>query len=108
MGALAGFGSDSVTIVREGTWMDPDPNAVVPTFRRVNVRDPGYSERWSEGISIFHNPHALKPLDPSLFPGAAHHWLAEDNRLYSEMPDDFPMASFTHLLVPMEDGNPQP
>src|SRR5690606_38176246 len=69
MGALAGFGSDNVTIIREGTWMDPDPNAVAPKYRRLNVRDPGYAERWSEGISIFHNPKALKPLAPELFPG---------------------------------------
>lgn len=85
-----------------------DPNAVAPKYRRLNVRDPGYAERWSEGISIFHNPKALKPLDPDLFPGAAHHWLTEDNKLYSEMPDDFPLASFTHLIVPMGADGPNP
>lgn len=99
MGALAGFGSDKVQLVREGTWMDPDPNVTAPQYRRQNVRDLGYAESWAEGISIFHNPNALKPLDPELFPGAAHHWLAEDGTLYTEMPDDFPLASFTHLLV---------
>lgn len=45
MGALAGFGSDQVQVVREGTWVDPDPNAVDPRYRRFNVRDPGYAER---------------------------------------------------------------
>lgn len=99
MGALAGFGSDSVQIVREGAWMDPDPNATAPRYLKQNVRGPGYAESWAEGISIFHNPNALKPLDPKLLPGVAHHWLAADGNLHSAIPEDFPLASLTHLLV---------
>lgn len=62
MGALAGFGSDLVQIVRMGMWMNPDPNAAEPLLLSQNVRDPRYRESWAEGISIFHNPRALKPL----------------------------------------------
>ncbi len=100
MGALAGFGSGDVQVVREGMWTNPDPNAAVPIYKRLNVRDETYRECWAEGISIFHNPNCLKQLDPRLFPGVAHHWLAQDNKLYSEMPGDFPLSSFTNLLVP--------
>ncbi|MCP1240299.1 hypothetical protein NKW44_11425 [Acetobacter lovaniensis] len=101
MGALAGFGSDKVQLVRDGTWLNSNPNPTLQ-HRKQNVRGLGYAENWAEGISIFHNPNALKPLDPKLFPSAAHHWLAEDGTLYTELPNNFPLASFTHLLVQME------
>ncbi|ANM08330.1 hypothetical protein AMC78_PD00824 (plasmid) [Rhizobium phaseoli] len=100
MGALAGFGSDLVQILRIGNWMNPDPNATEPLRLRQNVRDNRYREHWAEGISIYHNPKALKPLDPRLFPGVAHHWLQKDGRLTSRIPPHFPLASVTQLLVP--------
>lgn len=100
MGLISGFGSDRLEIIREGLWVNPDPNATEPLRARQRVRDPRYRETWSEGISIFHNPKAVKPLDPRLLPGAAHHWLEDDGTLHSQVPRGFPLASITQLLVP--------
>jgi hypothetical protein len=102
MGQLAGLGSPRLEILRFGSWMNPDPDATEPLRRKERVRDSGYSESWSEGISIFHNPNALKPLDPALVPGAAHHWLAKDGTIHSVMPAGFPLSSQTILLVPQD------
>lgn len=106
MGALAGFGSNLVQILRIGTWMNPDPNATEPLLLRQNIRDRRYREHWAEGISIYHNPNALKPLDPRLFPGVAHHWLEKDGSLTSKIPPSFPLASVTQLLVPEPEEAP--
>jgi len=99
MGVLAGFGSKRVVLVRTGTAYDPNPDSVVPqTFHQV-VNAPGYSETWVEGLDVFHNPNAKRPLDPELLPEAAHHRLHSDGRLGSVTPDWHPLGSITHVLV---------
>jgi len=39
---------------------------------RAMVDPLGYTETWSEGIYLFHNPRATYPLVPQLFPDASH------------------------------------
>jgi hypothetical protein len=98
MGYLAGFGSRRLVIRREGTYHDSDPRAAEPRQFRANVGEPGYSETWDEGVSIFHNPRALHPLDPDLFPGVAHHFL-RNGRMEHALPDFHPYASVTTVFV---------
>ncbi len=102
MGVLGGFGSNRVLLVREGTCVDHDSNAAAPkVFRRiVNAQD--YIEFWTEGLDVFHNPKAQIPLDPSLTPGAAHHFLQEDGNVVSHTPDWHPLGSFTKHYVPVD------
>jgi hypothetical protein len=100
MGVLAGFGSDRVKLFRVGYAVDHDPNASAPVEFRHDVRDPGYSESWSEGIDIWHNPHALHPLDPRSFPGVAHHRLLPDGQVVSVTPRWHPLGSTTLHMLP--------
>ena len=43
--------------------------------------DENYHETWSEGLDIFHNPHALHLPDPRHFPTAMHHSLLPDGQV---------------------------
>lgn len=95
MGKLAGFGSKRVDIVRVGMRVNHDPNAAAPIAFQINVEDPDFSESWSEGIDIWHNPHAKHPLDPDLLPGVAHHFLRDDGSVESWTPEWHPLASYT-------------
>jgi len=99
MGILASFGSSRVVLVRQGFAVDHDPNAVEPHAFRHVVNEPGYSETWTEGLDVFHNPRAKHPIEPLMLPGAAHHRLLPDGQMESLTPDWHPLGSFTHILV---------
>ncbi len=97
MGKLAGFGDPTVKMLRVGKRYDHDKNKLEPADFALEIDPKSYSETWSEGVSIFHNPNAKAPLDIDLFPEVAHHYFRE-GRLVSYLPDFFPMASITHIL----------
>ena len=98
MGILAGLGDPDLLVMREGLCVNHDPNATeaIPFHHIVN--DPNYSEDWCEGLDVFHNPNALYPLNPSLLPGAAHHYLRENGQRESRTPDWHPLTSVTRML----------
>jgi hypothetical protein len=100
MGAVAGFGSKRVRMIRRGFVTDIDPNASVPKPFVAEVSSPDYHESWIEGMDVYHNPNALHPLVPDMFPGAAHHFIDGDGQLRSFVPDWQPLSSTTHILVP--------
>jgi hypothetical protein len=103
MGALAGFGSHRVRMIRKGTALNPDPNASSPLAFQHVVGAPGYHESWVEGCEVFHNPLAAVPLDPALLPGAAHLRLRDDGQLVPMvMPDWHPLGSWTLIGTPAE------
>lgn len=99
MGTLAGFGSRRVVMLRLGFAVDHDPNASMPiTFRHV-VNAADYHETWTEGLDVFHNPRAIHPIDPSMIPGAAHHWMLPHGQMDTWTPDWQPLGSYTFVLV---------
>lgn len=98
MGRLAGFGSEDILkIIRVAEYHDHNPNAVKPIVRAEEVEQGKYTETWSEGITMFHNPNALHPVDEDLFPSIAHVRLVNGN-LLSHMPERFPHASYTMIF----------
>jgi hypothetical protein len=99
MGRLAGFGTDvAMKMIRVAAYHDHNPNATKP-IRRVEEVEPGkYTEDWSEGITMFHNPSALYPVDEDLFPSIAHVHLI-NGELQSRLPDRFPHQSFTMIFA---------
>jgi hypothetical protein len=99
MGAVAGFGSKRVRMIRRGFVTDLDPNASVPKSFVADVSSPDYHESWMEGVDVYHNPNALYPLIPEMFPGAAHHFIEGDGTLRSLVPDWQPLSSTTQILV---------
>lgn len=98
MGVLAGFGDPDVLMVRTGEIVNHDPNATEATVFRHLVNHPDYTERWGEGLDVFHNPNALRPLDPDLIPGAAHHFLRPDGQRESHTPRWHPLRSITEVI----------
>lgn len=99
MGVIAGFGSKSLRLIRQGTAVDPDPNASEPRGFVLEVDPATYQESWIEGMDVFHNPAAVHPIDPELFPGAAHHILRDDKQIESIIPEWHPLGSITHVIV---------
>jgi hypothetical protein len=99
MGAMAGFGSQRVRMVRRGVVTDLDPNASAPKSFEVEVNSTDYYESWIEGMDVYHNPNALHPLDSEMLPGAAHHFIKADGQLHSFVPDWQPMGSITQIFV---------
>jgi hypothetical protein len=102
LGKQAGFGDKSVLMIRYGTCHNHDPNASKPNMFRYEVNEDS-QETWGEGVSIYHNPNALIPLEKELFPNAAHHSF-ENGQIVSLLPDFFPYNSMTHNLQIREDG----
>jgi hypothetical protein len=98
IGAMAGFGSEEVVLVRQGTAIDPDPDASEPE-PFLHVVNKEYIENWMEGMDVYHNPDALHPLDPDMIPGACHHRLVEDGQVESFITQWQPLASVTSILV---------
>jgi len=64
-------------------------------------------ETWGEGLSVYHNPNALRPLPEELFPSIAHHKF--DNRqIRSHVPEFHPFGSVTNILIPKDDSESAP
>lgn len=93
MGRQAGLGTKNTIMFQTRCSYNKAPNAILPIYSG-RVIDETCNETWADGISIFHNPFARIPLDPSLFPGAAHHFY-EDGMLYSKTRHDHTLCSFT-------------
>jgi hypothetical protein len=99
MGKLAGFGDPAVKMIRSGMKHDHDPNAAVPIPFSVDVDPKTYHEGWADGLSMYHNPRAIHPIDPDLFPSVTHHFF-EAGSITSYSPEFYVYSSFTHVLVP--------
>ena len=98
MGVLGGFGSGKVVLFRHGLVFDYHPHALVPHHFAHVVNAPGYAETWVEGLEVFHNPRALRPLEPTLLPGATH-WLFNDGEMQSSGEGFLPLDSLTFSAV---------
>jgi hypothetical protein len=92
MGFLAGFGDRWIGMVRGGICYRR--GKLAPESFAAKVHDAGYSETWSEGVSVFHNPNAKHPLPESSILGVAHH-TSREGRILASMPDFFPVGSNT-------------
>lgn len=99
MGKLAGFGSERVILTRIGTCVNRDPSATTPLQFKIEVTPEKYSETWGQGIGMLHNPNALHPVDPALFPNIEHHFL-EDGQIICKSTNEFiPFNSITIITI---------
>ncbi|MGA0603930.1 hypothetical protein ACO2Q3_24700 [Caulobacter sp. KR2-114] len=80
MGVRAGFGDAWVSLVREGVLVDPQRFGSEKRFK-IDVESPAYQEGWTDELILFHNPNALHPVDPALFPGIGHVRIADGEYL---------------------------
>lgn len=95
MGRLAGLRSpNSIAIV---TGARTDRSGEVRPFRSI-VERRTYSECWHEGIYIFHNPRAVNPLDPDLFPHVIHVF-QRDSRIEQWVPSEYIVSCTTQMVI---------
>lgn len=100
MGMLAGFGAPGQRMTRVGVRHVHDANAVLPAPFMQEFKQGQVKETWAEGLSLFHNPRALRPVDPNLFPNVAHHFF-DDGQIQSLIPEFHPYTATTwNLLEP--------
>jgi hypothetical protein len=102
VGKLAGFGNPDVKMIRMGTKPNPDQNSTEPIHFTAEVEPGKYSESWTEGVQIFHNPRARLPIPVELFQNCAHHTLRGGRRVHL-VPDEFVFSSHTMILTPKQD-----
>ena len=101
MGIQAGIGSSKSRIFRMGTCHNFEPNAVKPKLFNYEVTEK-CTEKWSEGAALFHNPNALIPLNPELFPSFGHYFL-DGEFVKSILPDFYPYNSMnTNVTIKEE------
>lgn len=98
MGRQAGYGHPGIKMIRKGYCVDHNPKSFAPKKFVYEVNE-STSEKWSEGVNIYHNPNAKVPLDQEVFPLAGHHVL-KDGEIVSIVPDFHPFASWTINLCP--------
>lgn len=95
MGKLAGFGDPRITIERIGLCYDPNPDSTTPITFYALISPEEYEETWGQGLAMYHNPRAIHPVDPNLFPNITHYFYV-NNELTVCMPDGInPISSIT-------------
>jgi hypothetical protein len=103
MGILAGFGLPNQRLYRTGMRHRHVSNAALPQPFFHEVKQGVVTETWSEGLSMFHNPRAERPVAPGMFPGIAHHFF-ENGQIKSLLPEFHPYTSFTWNMMLTNDG----
>lgn len=97
MGFIAGFGNADVFIGREGAMLDLETNQGGRFRYQTKIGE--VSERWSDGLWVFHNPKARKPIPLSLFPQALHVFLdGNGQRNYRSKKRYHIVRSFTQII----------
>lgn len=82
MGKIAGLGSANVKMIRNGFLYNPDPEAIQPIPFSKDVDDQDYEESWSDGLIMYHNPNAIHPVDPDIFPDISHIFYSDEEGFY--------------------------
>jgi hypothetical protein len=108
MGYQAGYHRGNIMMFRRGTCLSSDPNSVIPSEFGYDMDFPPCVETWAQGLVVFHNPNAVKPLPPHYFRGAVTHYFKE-GRLIIDVPSTklLPFASLT-VIVGVEDPDLEP
>jgi hypothetical protein len=96
MGKLAGFGDPNVRMLRIGHRYETSESENATEFR-ITIDPPDYTETWSEGLYVFHNPRAKYPIPHELFPDASHTFLVGGQYAIT-VPDRFPIWSKTLIF----------
>ena len=79
MGHKASFGSSRVVMEASGYRCVDHPLRVPPVRFVSDVLSPEYEELWIDGLQVYHNPRATRPLDIRMFGDATHHRIEDDH-----------------------------
>ena len=99
MGYAAGFARGGIKMRREGIAYQNRPGATGPEHFAQEI-GPEYTETWTEGLDVYHNPRAVRPIPAELLPGAAHHYLMGNGVIKSMVPAWHPVGSRTTIGEP--------
>lgn len=91
MGFING-NTENITIARSCDIYDPESSKPKEVF--YLLKEAEFDEDWKQGVSIFHNPNAICPLDENSFDGFRQVWFRDD-KLDGHMPAFFPYTSIT-------------
>lgn len=105
MGVRAGFGDAWVSLVREGVLVDPMRFGSEERFK-IDVESPAYEEGWADEMILFHNPRALHPVDPTLFPGISQVRVDDDDYAETGPMRVLWSQTTTHDFLARRDGHP--
>jgi hypothetical protein len=104
MGFRAGFGSKRLNMIVSGKRNIDHPSRMAPEEFRLDVRSADYEEYWTDGMRIYHNPNALKPLDMRIL-GNATHYFWRDGEIHGVYVD---RSSFgLNTIIHVDDSNPK-
>jgi hypothetical protein len=104
MGMIAGLKAPNTHCVIFGLRTD---DAGTPHSFAARVDDPTYKEFWHEGIFMLHNPKAVNPLDPALFPHVVHVFQQEDGGIEEWVPANCLLSGTTQVLkIKPDDAQP--
>jgi hypothetical protein len=97
MGVKAGFAREDVKILHGGKLLVASDAGIERTTFSGEV-DADYWEEWVSGMEVFHNPSALRPLDPRWLPGAVHHILDDNGNMQSLYPERHIAQAQTYVI----------
>lgn len=97
MGVKVGFAREDVKILHGGKLLIASGQGIERTTFSGEV-ETDYWEEWVSGMEVFHNPSALRPLDPRWVPGAAHHILDQDGSMQSLYPERHIAQAHTYVV----------
>lgn len=101
MGYQEGIGRDRIWMGRFGMVADNDPDAAAPNFFVEEVGD--RTERWSEGLVVFHNPGAARPLPHKAFGETAIQYKLEEGQI-RHTTSPFHIFSSQTMTIPAPEG----
>ncbi len=97
MGVKVGFAREDVKIFHGGKLLIASDEGIERTTFSGEV-EADYWEEWVSGMEVFHNPSALRPLDPRSVPGAVHHILDQDGNMQSLYPERHIAQAQTYVV----------
>ena len=102
MGIKAGFAREDVKVLHGGMMLVASDEGIEKTAFSGEVGS-DYWEEWISGTEVFHNPSAIRPLDPTWLPGAVHHILTEDGNMQSLYPERHVAMAQTFIVEVTDD-----
>lgn len=101
MGYQEGIGRDRIWMGRYGMVANNDPDAAAPSFFVDEVGN--RTERWSEGLVVFHNPQAARPLPDEAFGDTTVQYALVDGEI-RHTTSPFHVFSSQTLTIPAPEG----
>lgn len=63
-----------------------------------NDDDDDYEESWSDGLVMYHNPNAIKPVDPDHFSDISHMFYSEEKGFHGII-NPYEVLGFVTIVV---------